>query len=139
MVCLGGRFNRATSTKAAATRMREWLLSEQVLSPDRVFAETISRDTFENLREGFALLERKGIDHRRAELIIVSHPWHEERIQSILKRIYHRSARLIPAWHCLNWKERATEIGLYFYTKIDPRGEGWFFGWIRRRRARSGA
>ena len=139
VICLGGRFNRATRSKAAATRMREWMLSERVLSPDRVLAETISRDTFENLREGFALLERAGIDHARAELIVVSHPWHEERVQNILRRVYHRSARLIPAWHYLTWKERAVEIGLHVYTKIDPRGESWLFRWIRRRRTQPGA
>jgi uncharacterized SAM-binding protein YcdF (DUF218 family) len=134
VVCLGGRFNRATVQKPAATFMREWMVSERLLPAAQIFAETRSRDTFENLAEAFALLEREGINHAQAELIVVSHPWHEERIQSILTHVYHRSARMIPAWHYLDWKERLTEIGLRLYGHFDRRGQSFLFRWIRARR-----
>lgn len=135
VVCLGGHFNQATKTKAAAARMREWMLTEEVLPADHIFAETHSRDTVENLTEGFALLAREGIETAHAELILVTHPWHAERIQQLLKTLYHRSARVIPVWHYLTWGQRLNEIGLHLYLKFDPRGEGWVLDWVRRRRS----
>lgn len=134
VVCLGGRFNEATKTTSAATRMREWMLAEELLPAGHIFAETHSRDSVENLTEGFALLSREGIDTAHAELILVTHPWHAERIQQLLKTLYHRTARVVPAWHYLSWAQRLSEIGLSLYLKFDPRGEGRLLNWVRQRR-----
>lgn len=134
VVCLGGRFNEATKRKPAATQMREWMLSERVLPAAQILAETRSRDTFENLSEGFALLKKEGIEIATAELIVITHPWHAERIQTLLHRIYHRSARIVPAWHYLTWGQRFNEIFLHLYLKLDPKGVGFVPRWIRERR-----
>lgn len=136
VVCLGGRFNQETKHTAAATRMRAWMCAEHLIPSSHIFAETRSRDTVENLSEAFALLDREGIHHAQAKLVVVSHPWHAERIQSLLKHRYHRSAQLVPAWHPLTWKERFTEGILVFYHLLDPRGEGSILRWIRERRTR---
>lgn len=134
VVCLGGRFNAATATRSAAELMCDWIRSENLLPSRQIFAETHSRDTFENLSEGFALLEREQISLRGAELLLVTHPWHAERIQVILRRVYHRSARVIPAWHYLTWTQRLNELFLQAYLPFDPQGAGWIPRWIRSRR-----
>lgn len=136
VVCLGGRFNAETQAVAAATRMREWIVAERVVPAEQVIADIYSRDTFENLSCGFALLKKEGITKKDRELIIVSHPWHLERIQTILERVYHTSARMVPVWHYLTWKQRFAEIILSVYLLLDPQGERWPMRWLRARRAR---
>ena len=135
VICLGGRFNAETAATAASVRMRAWIIAERLVPADHILVDLYSRDTFENLACAMSLLKQQGIGAKERELLVVSHPWHANRIQSILKRVYHASARVIPTWHYLTVKQRLAEIFLAGYVLLDPRGEGWLMRWHRARRS----
>ena len=136
VICLGGRFNSETAKIAAGTRMKEWIQAEDLIPASHVLADTFSRDTFENLSCAMALVKKIGARTQDRELLIVSHPWHLERIQVVLHRVYQVSAKMVPVWHRLTLKQRLAEIILSIYLPLDPRGEKWPMRWLRAKRSR---
>lgn len=121
ILVMGGLFNPPqVQTVAAAELMAAWLVGKGV-SRKCILCETVSRDTYENIRMGLTVLRLAGF--ARADLTVVTQWQHALRIWITFLLGYGRLVHLVPMWYPIPWGTWAFECVFIFHHLLFPRGD----------------
>ena len=122
--CAGGIFLPPTlQTKSASSLMKDYLFSHHNISPEKIWLEEGSLDSWQNVEMMRQVLEQKSIKIDKVEVIVISHWLHTIRLRNILRyNGFKKIVRYGLNYH-IGWRMYVSEILNNILTILDPAGK----------------
>lgn len=122
--CTGGIFLPPNlQTKPASYLMKNYLFSHHNISPERIWTEEVSLDSWQNVEEMRKVLRKNKVEIDKTEIIVVSHWTHTIRLKRIFRYNGFRKIQRYGLDYHIGWRMYISEILNNILTILDPAGK----------------
>jgi len=137
LFCTGGIFLPSfLQTEPASKLMKDYLIDNYGIQPEKIWIEDRSLDSWQNIKEMKRVLQEKGIKIDKVEIVIISHWTHTIRLSVILKSYGFKKIKKHPLMYPVGWKTYVSEFLKNILTILDSRGESLIPRKEREKRSR---